>query len=87
MGGRVRQRAIELGATDAKVITTDDIVIDERVLAKCTYPKCEGYDTSLNCPPYAMSPELMRKVVNKFRYAIFIMMEVAVGRIMILIVS
>ncbi len=73
---KYRRRAIELGATDAKVITTDDVIVDERVLAKCTYPKCESYGTSMNCPPNAMSPELMRKVVNKFRYAIFIKMEV-----------
>ena len=30
---KYRQRAIELGATDAKIITTDKILIDERVRA------------------------------------------------------
>ena len=51
------QRAIELGASDAKIIGTDDVIIDERVLAKCVYPKCHGYGTNANCPPYAMSLE------------------------------
>jgi len=46
-----REHAIELGAADAKVITTDGIIIDERVLAKCVYPKCAGYGTNANCPP------------------------------------
>jgi len=73
---KYRRRAIELGTTDAKIITSEDVVVDERVLAKCTYPKCENYGTNMNCPPYAMSPELIRKVVNKFRYAIFIKTEV-----------
>ncbi len=73
---RYRQRAIELGATDAKVITTDEVVIDERVLAKCTYPRCFNYGTSVNCPPYAMSLDEVRKVVNNFRYAIFVKFEV-----------
>ena len=54
---KYRLRAIELGATDAKVINADRVIIDERVLAKCVYPKCREYGTNLNCPPYAMSPD------------------------------
>ena len=73
---KYRQRALELGATDAKIITADKVVIDERVLAKCTYPKCPDYGTNINCPPYAMSLEQVRKVVNNFRYALFIKLEV-----------
>ena len=73
---KYRRRAIELGATDAKIITTDNVVIDERVLAKCTYPKCPGYGTNANCPPYAMSLDQARKVINNFRYAIFIKLDV-----------
>ena len=74
---KYRERAVELGATDAKVIPTDAIVIDERVLAKCTYPKCPGYGTNANCPPYAMDIEQARKVVERFKYAIFVKLEVA----------
>jgi predicted metal-binding protein len=73
---KYRKRAIELGATDAKIINTDQVVIDERVLAKCTYPKCPGYGTNANCPPYAMSLDQVRKVVNNFRYGIFIKIDV-----------
>jgi len=73
---KYRQRALELGATDAKVITTDMVVIDERVRAKCIYPKCNHYGTSAQCPPYAMDLEQVRKIVNNFRYAIFTRLEV-----------
>ena len=73
---KYRQRALEIGATDAKIITTDMVIIDERVLAKCTYPKCYSYGTSANCPPHAMSLALVRKVVDNFRYAIFFKIEV-----------
>jgi len=73
---KYRQRALKLGATDAKIITTDNVVIDERVLAKCTYPKCPGYGTNINCPPYAMDLDLVRKVVNNFRYAVFAKVDV-----------
>ena len=73
---KYRQRAIELGATDAKIIAADQVIIDERVLAKCTYPKCDHFGTSANCPPYAMSLDQVRKVVNNFKHAIFIKLEV-----------
>jgi len=73
---KYRLYAIELGATDTKVVTTDMVLIDERVVAKCTYPKCPGYGTNANCPPYAMEPDRVRKVVNNFKYGIFIKLEV-----------
>lgn len=70
------RRAIELGATDAKIIGMDGVVIDERVVAKCVYPKCPSYGTNANCPPYAMTPDETRKLVNNFSYAIFVKIEV-----------
>jgi predicted metal-binding protein len=73
---RYRRRAIELGATDAKIIGMDGVVIDERVVAKCVYPKCPGYGTNVNCPPYAMTTDETRKLVNNFHYAIFVKIEV-----------
>ena len=73
---KYRNRAMELGATDAKIISTDDVIIDERVVAKCTYPKCPGYGTNANCPPHAMPIERVRKVVDKFKHALFIKIEV-----------
>jgi len=73
---RYRGWAIAVGATDAKIITTDMVLIDERVRAKCIYPKCHSYGTNINCPPYAMDLDMVRKVVNKFRYAIFFMLKV-----------
>ena len=72
---KYRQRAIELGATDAKIITTDMVLIDERVRAKCIYPLCSRYGTNVNCPPYAMDLDLVRRIVNNFHHAIFIHIE------------
>lgn len=73
---KYRQRALELGVTDAKIISTDMILIDDRVRAKCIYPKCPRYGTNANCPPYAMELELVRKTVNSFQYAIFMKTEI-----------
>ncbi len=74
--GKFRQRALTLGATDARIITADMILIDERVRAKCIYPKCGSYGTNANCPPHAMDLDQVRKVVNNYRYAIFLRLEV-----------
>ena len=71
-----RQKALKLGASDAKIITTDMVVVDERVRAKCTYPKCEFYGTCTNCPPYSMELEQTRKLVSRFQYAIFYKLNV-----------
>lgn len=81
---KFRQKAIALGADDAKIITADMVVIDERVRAKCRYPRCEHYGASANCPPYTMELEQTRKLVNSFHYAIFFRLkmptELAAGK-------
>ena len=74
---KYRQRAIELGATDAKIIPSDMVLIDERVRVKCINPKCKAYGTNVNCPPYTMDVELVRKIVSNFHYAIFTQLKVA----------
>jgi len=78
---KYRRMAIEMGATDARIITADRVVIDERVLAKCLNPRCDNYGTCMNCPPHAMSPELMRKITAGFRYAIFTMIKVPAAEV------
>jgi predicted metal-binding protein len=73
---KYRQRAMEIGATDANIISTDLILIDDRVRAKCIYPKCGFYGTNANCPPYGMELDMVRKIVKKFHYAIFTCIKV-----------
>ncbi len=73
---KYRQRAIELGAMDAKVITADMVLIDQRVRAKCIFPTCRRYGTNVNCPPHAMDLDQVREMVNNFHYAIFTKIEV-----------
>jgi predicted metal-binding protein len=69
---RYRRMAIELGATDAKTINSNLILIDERVRAKCLYPKCGSYGTNAHCPPYAMELKDVRQLVEKYKWGIFI---------------
>ena len=72
---KFRQRAIEMGATDAKIITTDMVIIDERVRAKCIFPKCDFYGTNAHCPPHAMDLDQVRRLVGRYSYAIFTMLR------------
>ncbi|MBI2849130.1 MAG: DUF2284 domain-containing protein [Chloroflexi bacterium] len=73
---KYRREACRLGATDAVVIGTDEILIDERVRMKCLYPRCGAYGTNAHCPPHAMDLEQVRKAVNRYSYAIFCTIQV-----------
>ncbi|MFC2018330.1 DUF2284 domain-containing protein [Chloroflexota bacterium] len=73
---KYRQLALDMGAKNAAIVTTDKVIIDERVRAKCVYPKCDWYGTSAHCPPHGMDLDEVRKLVGKFRYAIFFRIEV-----------
>lgn len=73
---KYRQKALEAGADQAKIISASQVVIDERVRMKCLVPLCHLYGESPNCPPYTPEPEEMRKVLSKFSYAIFIRNDV-----------
>ncbi len=67
---RYRAMAVELGADTAEIIPTNQIVIDERVRAKCQIPNCIYFGTNSNCPPYAPALEFMRKFIGRYRYGI-----------------
>lgn len=73
---RYRHRAIERGATDAKIITTDKIYIDERVRMKCINPRCDNYGFCANCPPHVPDLEFVRMVVGLFSYALFFTIDI-----------
>lgn len=63
--------ALELGASDAKIIRNDQVIIEDRVVGKCKNPPCPFYGTNINCPPYAPTVEEMRKIIKEYRYGVF----------------
>ena len=73
---RYRKEAVEIGASDAKIISANWVRIDERVIMKCLVPRCHLYGESANCPPYTPSPEAMRKVISKYSYAVLMKNDV-----------
>ncbi|MBC7294670.1 MAG: hypothetical protein H5T84_11350, partial [Thermoleophilia bacterium] len=68
--------AVQLGMSEARVIDTAQIVVDERVALKCSVPKCFGYGTCANCPPHAPTPEEIRRIVNQYRRAVVMRLDV-----------
>jgi predicted metal-binding protein len=48
--------ALEKGAADAKIIPTNKVVVEDRVVLKCKVG-CNHYGKTLACPPYTPSAE------------------------------
>ena len=65
------KRAVELGATDAKVVSTSQVFTGEWVRQKCRYG-CGAYASSRNCPPHSPTPAQTRKVLDEYDAAILI---------------
>ena len=63
---------------DIKPISTDMIVVADWVRFKCRYG-CRAYGKHLCCPPYAPTPEEMRKVVAEYKTAILARFETLPG--------
>ena len=69
---RYRLLAIDLGASDAKVIQSNEVMVEHRVRGKCIVPKCPYYGLSGNCPPHSPSPEEIRVMLKEYRCGVFI---------------
>jgi predicted metal-binding protein len=72
----LRQKAMELGASMARVIPAEWVQIDERVRLKCSVSLCPNYDKSIHCPPHTPSPEFMRKALSRYAHAILFALDI-----------
>ncbi len=57
------QLAVSLGASEAKLISSDEIVVEDQLALKCSEPQCENYGLSFSCPPFVDGPDSFRKLV------------------------
>ena len=71
-----KEKAVELGATDARIIAARKVMIDPRVRLKCLVPRCHLYGETPNCPPYTPELHEMREIVKKYEYAILMKNDV-----------
>jgi predicted metal-binding protein len=61
--------ALELGASAAKVIPANEVVVENRVVLKCRVG-CKHYGKTLMCPPYSPSVDYFRKTLSEYSYAL-----------------
>lgn len=72
----IRKAALDLGAVDARVIPTEDIVVENRVILRCKY-WCNEYGKNWSCPPYAPSIEEFRKILKEYKHALVVKFQSA----------
>jgi predicted metal-binding protein len=73
----LRTKAHTFGASDAKIISTKSIAIEDDVIDFCKEPLCESYGQSINCPPHTMPPDRFRDIIAKYENAIIFKIDVS----------
>ncbi len=68
--------ARQLGATNAAIIPTSDIVVKKELAKLCREPRCENYGLSLSCPPHVSGPAGFRKLLKKYKVGLFLKIDV-----------
>jgi predicted metal-binding protein len=61
--------ALKAGAVDARVISPADVETAEWVRGKCRFG-CDGYGSSLMCPPHSPKPVETRALLDGYQVAI-----------------
>jgi len=71
------QTAIRLGASDAGIIPSADIVVDDDLAKLCNGdPPCENYGLAPSCPPHVSGPAGFRNWQKASRYAIVVRIDI-----------
>ncbi len=65
----LKDLALELGASAAKVIPANEIVVENRVVLKCRVG-CKDFGKTLMCPPHAPTVDAFRKTLSEYSYAL-----------------
>jgi predicted metal-binding protein len=65
------KKALKLGVDDAKVIRTDSVVTAPWVRWKCRYG-CDGYNSSLCCPPNTPTYKETRELLDSYQSALLL---------------
>lgn len=63
------------GATNAKIISVKDIVVDKRARLKCAVPVCSNYNRHLMCPPNLMSVDEFKEILASYKIAMIVQIE------------
>ena len=70
------QLACRFGASDAAVIPTSEISVEDDLAKFCQEPQCENYGLSTSCPPHVPGPAGFREYQKKFQHAVVFKIDV-----------
>ncbi|MCD6272929.1 MAG: DUF2284 domain-containing protein [Deltaproteobacteria bacterium] len=73
---KLMQYAKKIGSTEAEIISTINIVVEEKLANMCLEPRCENYGLSKNCPPHVSGPSQFKKQLENFNQAIVFKIDV-----------
>jgi len=68
---KLSERAVELGALDAKVVIASEVFTGEWVRLKCQFG-CGMYGSSLCCPPHSPTPDQTRRMLDEYSTAVLL---------------
>jgi predicted metal-binding protein len=70
------QQALKLGVSDARLIDSACIRVEDALANICKDPGCPGFGQGANCPPHVMKPEVFRQLLQTFPRALVFKFDV-----------
>ena len=65
------EEAKKLGALEAKIIGSNKVVVEDRVLLKCR-TGCDSYGKKFVCPPFTPTPDEFRKMLKEYHKVLIV---------------
>ncbi|HEX3030616.1 MAG TPA: DUF2284 domain-containing protein, partial [Bacillota bacterium] len=69
------QEIVDYGATRARLMDANQVVIDPRVRLKCQVPVCDSYSFNLQCPPNCLTVAEFTTYLARFSRVILVQLE------------
>jgi predicted metal-binding protein len=73
----LKEKAAKFGASDATIVESTIIPIEDEIIKYCQEPLCASYGKSAHCPPHASRPAVARKLLKSFQKALLFKIDVA----------
>lgn len=74
--GDLVRLARQLGASDAAVIPSSVISVEDELSKLCREPQCQNYGLAASCPPHVCGPSGFRKLLKEFELALVFKIDV-----------
>jgi predicted metal-binding protein len=65
------EEAKRLGAREARIIGSNKVVVEDRVLLKCR-TGCDSYGKKFVCPPYTPTPDEFRRMLKEYKKVLIV---------------